>query len=75
MAISRLLAGAHFDPEVVAAMSAALEEVCLALHVPAAATGARGIIARRLIMLARNGERSSKSMVEAVLRETGIRGT
>ena len=75
MAISRLLAGAHFDPEVVTAMSVALEEVSFALHIPATATGARAIIARRLIMLAQNGEQSSKTMVEAVLSEAGIRET
>ncbi len=75
MAIIPLLAGAHFDPEVVEAMSVALEEVCLALHVPATSTGARAIIARRLIMLAGNGERSSNKMAEAVLKDAGIRGT
>ncbi len=68
MAIRRFLFGERFDPDVIKAMSQALEDVCAALEVPTTAMGAREVLARRL-SLARRGERSAGRMRDVVLAE------
>lgn len=58
-----------FEPEVIDAMSVAIERVCGSLHVPQSALGARGLIARRVMELARHGERDAIRLSDAVLGE------
>ncbi len=69
MAIRRFLFGERFDPDVIKAMSQALEDVCAALEVPTTAMGAREVLARRLMSLARRGERSAGRTRDVVLAE------
>jgi hypothetical protein len=57
-----------FDPETVAAMATALEQVCDALRINGDAI-AREIIATRIIELARRGENDAEKLRDRVLRE------
>ena len=62
MAIRSYLDGrSAFEPEHVAAMSAALDDACRVINVPANDTAARQTIAARIIDLARNGVIDAKT--------------
>ena len=57
-----------FDPPAIDAMSAALEEICQALHINGNAS-AREVIAIRISELARRGERSPTALRDVLLAE------
>jgi hypothetical protein len=60
-----------FPPEVVHAMSVALDDTCRELRLPATAPSARAMVARRLVELARRGEHDAVRLRELLLREAG----
>jgi hypothetical protein len=60
-----------FEPEVVNAMSAALDQVCLSLKLAHDAAREREAVATRIIELARRGERDPVRLYQRVLREAG----
>jgi hypothetical protein len=62
-----------FDPEALHAMSAALDEACLALKLPETAAHERETVAVRIVELARRGERDAKRLCERVLHEASAR--
>jgi hypothetical protein len=57
-----------FDPETVAAMATALEQVCDTLRINGDAT-AREVIATRIIELARRGESDAEKLRDRVLSD------
>ena len=57
-----------FEPETVAAMVTALEQVCATLKINGNAT-AREVIATRIIELARRGENDAEKLRDRVLSE------
>ncbi len=61
-----------FDPADIKAMSMALDDICNALNLTDGATAARGVIAERIIALARRGERSPTRLRDRVLEESGL---
>jgi hypothetical protein len=63
---------AVFDPDVLRAMSAALEDVCRTLLVNGDQS-ARETVAVRIIELARRGERDPERLRDRVLREVGAK--
>jgi hypothetical protein len=62
-----------FDPEATSAMSAAFDQVCAALKLPASDVRGRETIAARIVELARRGERDPASLRDRVLRDAGAR--
>lgn len=58
-----------FDPDITHAMSVAFEDVCKALGLPETATGARQLVATRIIELARRGEHNPDRLRNTVLGE------
>jgi hypothetical protein len=60
-----------FDPETIAAMSKAFDEVCLTLKLSEDAAPERETIAVRIIELARRGERDPARLRQRVLRDSG----
>jgi hypothetical protein len=56
-----------FEPEIVVAMSRAVDGICCTINLPPSATGARTMIARRVIELVRLGERDPARISELVL--------
>lgn len=63
-----------FDPETVAAMATALDQVCAALRINGDAT-AREVIATRIIELARRGESDAEKLRDRVLSEANGEST
>jgi hypothetical protein len=61
-----------FDPETVAAMATALQQVCDALGINGDAI-ARKVIATRILELARRGESDAETLRDRVLREANGR--
>ena len=59
-----------FEPETTQAMAIAFDDACLALKLNGD-TGTREQVARRIIELARRGERDSARLRDAVLRDLG----
>ena len=57
-----------FDPETIAAMATALEQVCAALRINGDAI-AREVIATHIIELARRGENDAEKLRDRVLSE------
>jgi hypothetical protein len=57
-----------FDPETIAAMATALDQVCAALRINGDAI-AREVIATRIIQLARRGENDAENLRDRVLSE------
>jgi hypothetical protein len=72
-AIVPFLKGAVFEPQDIAAMSTALDDVCKALNVDNDAR-AREVIAVRIIELASRGERNPIRLRDHVLGEANGRG-
>jgi hypothetical protein len=64
--------GGTFEPEHIAAMSLAFQEVCEALEIGPRATREREVIAVRIIELARRGEQSPRRLISRVLEEAGV---
>ncbi len=71
MPIRPYLTGA-FEPEDIAAMSLAFEQVFKALEIGPRAAREREAVAIRLIELARRGERSPERLIEKVLQKASI---
>jgi hypothetical protein len=63
---------AAFDPETVQAMSAAFDDVCRALKLKLSETKGREAVAKKIIELARKGERNPALLCQKVLRAVGI---
>ena len=61
-----------FEPEHVAAMSAALVEACRVMNIPTDDTATRETIAARIIDLARNGVMDSKALCDRVVKEARL---
>jgi hypothetical protein len=68
----RLLQDGGFDPEVVAAMSAAFEETCRTLGLAERTDPLRDLVARTILECARMGERNPERLRECALQ--AIRG-
>jgi ABC-type hemin transport system substrate-binding protein len=58
-----------FGPHDVQAMSTALEDVCKALNLADEAKGARELLAKQIIALAQQGERSPTALRDRVMRD------
>jgi hypothetical protein len=58
-----------FNPNDIQAMSKALEDVCTALKISADATGRREGIAKRIVELARCGERTRARLRDGILED------
>jgi hypothetical protein len=71
MPIQPYLTGGTFEPEHIAVMSVAFEQVCHALEIGAGATREREVIAVRIIELARRGEHRPQRLIARVLEEAG----
>jgi hypothetical protein len=69
MPIRPFLAGQPFDPEVVDAMSAALESVCKALGLNVVDDPATRHVAQKIIELAQRGVRDAAKLSVAALEE------
>lgn len=69
MPIRPFLAGQPFDPEIIAAMSAALESVCKALGLNVVDDPATRHVAQKIIELAQRGVRDTAMLSAAALRE------
>ena len=63
---------AAFEPEAIAAMSAALEQACASLHVFAGDQRGREIIAARIIDLARTGVIDATALRDRVVAEARL---
>jgi len=72
VAIYRLLQGAGFDEEAVKAMTTAYEAVLPELGLADRADPLTDLVARKIIALARTGERDPERLCELVVKE--IRG-
>ena len=71
MPIRRYLSeSAVFEPEAIAAMSKALDEACIALHVSSGDIHGRMTVATRIIDLASNGVIDAKALRERVVAES-----
>ncbi len=69
MPITPFLGGATFDPETKRVMGVAFEMVCAALHLLDRGDLAKESIAKRIIELAKTGERNPDLLCEGVLKE------
>ena len=69
MPIRPFLAGRAFDPEVIATMSAALEDVCEKLGLHIVDDPATRHVAQKIIELAQRGIQDAALLTAAVLRE------
>lgn len=58
-----------FEPEAAQAMSLAFDDICASLHIPHSADRARELIAKRIIEIAREGEREAKCLRDRSLRD------
>ena len=71
MSIDLFLTDGTFDLKNIKAMSMALDDVCKALNI-VKGSPAQGVIAERIIALARNGERSPTLLRDRVLWEASF---
>ncbi len=69
MPIRPFLAGQAFDPETIAVMSKALENVCEALGLHVVDDPATRLVAQKIIELAQRGLRDATMLSAAALRE------
>jgi hypothetical protein len=69
MPITPFLAGGRFDRETIRIMGVAFEMACVALRLANRDDDANEIIARRIIELAKAGERNPNLLCENVLKE------
>ena len=70
MPIRPYLAGRTFAPEVIVAMSAALEEACKALNV-ASDSSKRAMVAHTIILLVEEGRTPNDQLAATAVREIG----
>jgi hypothetical protein len=64
-------AEAVFPPDVIDAMSLAFDQVCERLAIPETADAPRDMVARRLVELARRGERDPERLRDEALKSIG----
>ena len=69
MTIVAFLEGRVFRPEDIQAMSTVLEDICKILNLADEAKSERELLARKIIALARQGERSAAILRDRMLRE------
>ena len=69
MTIVPFLEGRVFGPEDIQAMSTALEDICKALNLAGEAKHERELLAKKIIFLANQGERSAALLRDRMLRE------
>jgi hypothetical protein len=69
MTIVPFLEDKVFGPEDIQAMSTALEDVCKTLNLADEAKSERELLAKKIIALARRGERSAALLRDRMLRE------
>jgi hypothetical protein len=69
MPIMPFIDGMSFDPETRRVIGVAFEMTCTALHLSDRGDRANEIIARRIIELAKTGERNPDLLCEGVLKE------
>ena len=78
MTIIPFLDGKVFGPEDIQAMSTALEDVCKTLNLADEAKSERELLAKKIIALARQGERNAAllrdRMLKEILRRRGVGG-
>ncbi len=70
--ISLFSQDAGFDQDDINALSVALEDICKELKLPDGDNPVRRVIAERLIILARYGERNAAALRDRVLRESKL---
>jgi hypothetical protein len=58
-----------FEPEAAQAMSHVFDDICAYLHIPNGADKTRELIAKRIIEVARQGEREAKWLRDRTLRD------
>lgn len=58
-----------FEPEAAQAMSHVFDDICAYLQIPNSADRARELIAKRIIEIARQGEREAKWVRDRTLRD------
>jgi hypothetical protein len=58
-----------FEPEAAQAMSHVFDDICASLHIPNSADKPRELIAKRIIEIARQGEREAKCLRDWTLRD------
>ena len=69
MTIVPFLDGRAFRPEDIQAMSTALEDICKTLNLADEAKSERELLARKIIILAGQGEREAGLLRDRMLRE------
>ena len=69
MTIVPFLEGSVFRPEDIRAMSMALEDMCKTLNLADEAKSERELLAKKIIFLAGQGERSAALLRDRMLRE------
>jgi len=69
MTVIPILRDAAFEPQDIAIMSLAVDEVCKPLGIPADRDGIREMVASRIIELVRRGERSPTRLRDRLLSE------
>jgi len=69
MTIVPFLEGKVFDPRDIQAMSTALEDICKTLNLAEEAKSERELLAKKIIFLAGQGERSAALLRDHMLRE------
>ena len=69
MPIRPFLSGQPFDPELIATMSAALENACAALGLSMVDDAATRLVAQKIIQLTQGGMRDAAALCEATLKE------
>jgi len=72
MPITPFLAGQAFDPELVHAMSTALDKVRKSLHLAAGSDPASEIVAKKIIELAQRGVHDPDVLAQRVLADLNV---
>ncbi len=69
MPLTSFLKGTAFDPEATRAMGVAFEKACAALQLADRTDPVVELVAKRIIVLAKAGERNPDRLCEGVLKE------
>jgi hypothetical protein len=69
MPLTSFLKGTAFDPEATRAMGVAFEKACAALRLADRTDPVVELVAKRIIVLAKAGERNPDRLCEGVLKE------
>jgi hypothetical protein len=65
----------EFDPETLQAMSAAFDDVCKVLRLKLSETKGREAVAKKIIEMARQGQRNPTLLSLKILRAVGVTNT